>query len=146
LFLALQWGLKVAEKGCMKWNDNIYRCLHEWKLLVNSLSLQPMNLLEIVHLPPTTTLTNEQPYNIFWQEPFPPAIPNQVISDQNLTGQLNNSQLKLTSTIANDVILLNSLVIPPCSVLAGCDNIAAVSWMHKGSVTTDGPVAPLLHL
>ena len=83
---------------------------------------------------------------IFWYTTFPPEIQHQVMSTNNPLRVINNSQLELARAIANDAVLLHSAPQPPWALLTSCDNMMAMSWMRKGVVTMDGPVAMLLHL
>ena len=83
---------------------------------------------------------------ICWCTAFPVSIQNQLISEDNPQGLLNNSELELTGTIAHDAMLLSADPSAVQSVLVGCDNIKAVSWLCKGSLATDGLVALLLDL
>ena len=83
---------------------------------------------------------------IYWHMAFPISIQSQIVLECNPQGPLNNSQFELTSTIAHDSVLLRADLYAAQLVLAGCNNIVAVLWLCKGSLTTDRLVTPLLHL
>ena len=70
--------------------------------------------------------------NIFWKAPFSDQIQQNLVSEENPQGTINNSELELAGTIANNAILLTSLPTKHPSTLASCDNIAAVSWHVHG--------------
>lgn len=87
-----------------------------------------------------------QDHLIFWCEPFPEEIQCQVVPMTNPYGLINNSELELATAIANDAMLLQASPQAPRTITAGCDNVAAVSWMCHGTITTNGPVTVVLHL
>ena len=121
-----------------------------------------MRLAKIVPLPPTyiracntskfgmggiwVSIDQDSGPIIYWHTAFPASIQNQLILEGNPQGLLNNSQLELAGTIAHDAMLLSADPSTAQSVLAGCNNIMAILWLHKGLLTTAGPVMPLLHL
>jgi len=92
-----------------------------------------------------TPLDPQKKEIIIWQHPFPLETQDQAVSEQNLHGHLNNLELELIGIIAHDCILLEALGAPSQTTMAGCDNIAAISWIQKGAITTQGPITPLLH-
>lgn len=79
-----------------------------------------------------------------WQQPFPEAISQDIVSFANPTGKLTNSELELLATIAHHDILVQTADIRERTVFTLTDNMATQAWQSKGSATTTGPVAYLL--
>ena len=82
---------------------------------------------------------------ILWRARFPPEIQSQLVSHSNPNGNVTNSDLELTGSIAQDDVLTSAL--PSVAHLSTCtfsDNTPAVSWKTKGSTSTLGPAAYLL--
>lgn len=90
---------------------------------------------------PASWAPNPTPF--VWRSPFRPDVTANVVSDANPLGQLNNSILELTGTLAHDATLLQAPShCRAISTSTGSDNSAAIGWLAKASVTTDRPIAP----
>jgi hypothetical protein len=83
---------------------------------------------------------------IVWRMPFPSAVTAELVSSSNPSGSINNSMLELVATIAHEAILCAQPSAHPVTILSGSDNTSAVSWLRRASLTTEGPLSPLLHL
>jgi hypothetical protein len=82
---------------------------------------------------------------IIWREPVPQDLQDRLVSDDNPSGDITNSDLELAGT------LLHEHILPPAhlaelSMITGCDNTPAVAWRHKGSNSLSGPSSQLLRL
>ena len=138
-------------------------CLQHWLLLAQSLANRPTFLVDIVPGPPhyvgtcdasgtgmggvwlpTSLAQSATPF--VWRMPFPAAVSEALVSTANPTGTINNSQLELLATIAHEAVLCNRPTPHPLTVLSGSDNTSAVSWLRRASLTTEGPLSPLLLL
>jgi len=164
LFSVLQHALSTASPSQVALRPATKICLRHWKLLASSLADRPTALHDLVPMPPqyvgacdaskagmggiwlpTSWAPNATPF--VWRSPFPPDITANVVSAANPSGQLNNSILELAGTLAHDATLLHAPTqCQAISASAGSDNSAAIGWLAKASVTTDSPVASLLHL
>ena len=99
---------------------------------------EPLALLP----PKSARLTNPT----LWHQPFSKNIQEQVVSYENPTGSITNSDLELAGTIAHDDVLANAVPVTHLTTCQLCDNTPAVAWRTKGSTTTTGPIAYLLQV
>jgi hypothetical protein len=82
---------------------------------------------------------------IVWRAPFPPAVQNKLVSYDNPTGTVTNSDLELAATIAHHHVLeCTGLPTAGESTHTFCDNTPTVAWQTKGSATTTAVTADLL--
>ena len=144
-------------------SDATLFCLRHWLLLARSLADRPTALVDIVPGPPhyvgacdassagmggvwlpTSLAPFATPF--VWRMPFPAAVADALVSSANPTGTINNSQLELLASIAHEAVLCHHPMPHPLTVLSGSDNTSTVSWLRRASVTTEGPLAPLLLL
>jgi hypothetical protein len=82
---------------------------------------------------------------IVWRAPFPDEVKRKLVSFNNPTGTVTNSDLELTATIAHHHVLeATGLPTAGESTHTFCDNTPAVAWQTKGSATTTAVTADLL--
>ena len=82
---------------------------------------------------------------ILWRAEFDKKIQDLLVSTDNPSGSITNSDLELAGAIAHDDILVQALRNP--THISSCtfsDNTPAIAWKTKGSTTTTGPAAYLL--
>jgi hypothetical protein len=85
-----------------------------------------------------------KPY--LWRSPFPAKVTRQLVSTDNPEGRINNSDLELAGSVGQHDILCQLADVADVTVHNCFDNISMVFWQRKGSATTVGPAAYLLHL
>src|SRR5210317_295276 len=83
---------------------------------------------------------------IVWRAPYLPAVQAQVVSDNNPTGSLTNSDLELEGTILHQWVIGKTAPVAGETTYTGCDNTPAVSWRGRGSSTSIKARARLLRL
>ena len=83
---------------------------------------------------------------ILWHLPFPPYIQDALVSWDNPTGSVTNSDLELTASIAHQDVLINTFDLQERTIHTGSDNTPMVFWQSKGSTTTTKAPARLLWL
>ncbi len=83
---------------------------------------------------------------LLWREPFSAAIQQALISYDNPTGTLTNSDLELAGTIMHQAVLADHAVVLGETAHTLCDNTPAVAWRDSGSSTTTAAHAYLLRL
>jgi len=83
---------------------------------------------------------------ILWCTPFPEAICSVLVSVQNPTGTITNSDLKLMGAIAHQDVLATHAPIAETTNALMNDNMAAIHWLCQGSVTSTKAAAYLLCL
>ena len=83
---------------------------------------------------------------ILWRQRFSPQLQSLLVSFDNHTGTISNSDLELAGTIAHDDILANATSVAHLGICGLTDNTPAMAWRRKGSTTTTGPAAYLLQI
>jgi len=81
-----------------------------------------------------------------WRFPFPTSITSQLVSTENPTGAITNSDLELAGSVAHDDILASAVNVTHLTTCGLNDNTPTVAWRQKGSTTTTGPAAYLLQM
>jgi hypothetical protein len=81
----------------------------------------------------------------YWQEPFPVDVQTELVSTQNLTGGITNSDLEQEAAmLAQQLdVIPNHLNVTYATLKTLCDNTPAVSCTWKGAVSSPGPAAYL---
>ena len=83
---------------------------------------------------------------LLWRMPFPPNIQSRLVSTENPTGDLTNSDLEQAGVLAQADV--TNMVFDLCNRMLATlnDNIAAISHNKKGAITSDQGAAYLCHL
>ena len=84
--------------------------------------------------------------SILWRERFPQHVQAALVSFDNPSGTINNSDLELCGNVAHHMVVAQTADVREKTVWTGSDNTANVYWMRKGSTTTTGPPAYLLRI
>jgi hypothetical protein len=83
---------------------------------------------------------------LLWRASWPLSVQQRLVSHDNQTGSVNNSELELTASVAHLDVLAQNVDVREHTVHNLSDNAATVSWQRKGASSTVGPVAYLLCL
>jgi hypothetical protein len=83
---------------------------------------------------------------IVWRFALPTDVTAQLVTFDNPTGTITNSDLELLATIIQKDVLAHAFDVRERTVAVGTDNTPALSWQNKGSVSTTGPAAYLLRM
>ena len=83
---------------------------------------------------------------ILWRARFEPDIVKDLVSFDNPSGQVTNSDLELAATIVQHDIAAHQYDVRERTISSGSDNTPAVAWQSKGSTTTSSAPAYLLRL
>jgi hypothetical protein len=83
---------------------------------------------------------------LLWRTPWPQAIQEHLVSHENPTGDVTNSEFELAASVAQLDVLAQYVDIRQHTVHNLSDNSATVASQRKGASSTVGPVAYLLHL
>jgi hypothetical protein len=81
---------------------------------------------------------------ILWRAKFPVAVSESLVSFDNPTGTISNSDLELHATIMHHDVLVQCADLRERTIHTFHDNTPAVAWQCNGSTTTTGPAAYLL--
>jgi hypothetical protein len=139
----------------------IHDALLDLQHLSATLSSRPTRFAEVLDTPPVAYGTADacaqgmggiwfsaSPTSspVVWRSPFLPDIQQALISDQNPTGSITNSDLELAAQIAHQDILLHYFECREKTISTFTDNVSTRAWHRKGSTTTLGPAAYLLRV
>lgn len=83
---------------------------------------------------------------LLWRAPFPQSMQDEIISTDNPTGTITNSDLELAGPIGHDAVLASEVPTQHLTTCTFTDNLPTVAWRGKGSVITTSPAAYLLQL
>jgi len=90
--------------------------------------------------------TDSQQPAMLWRTPFPAQIRQQLVSAANPVGSITNSDLELLGAIAHQAVLAACHPIAETTNALLNNNMAAIHWLCRGSVTSTKAAAYLLHL
>ena len=163
LFSLLQEALRHEDRHRIPLNQGVHDFLADIQWLLDSVASRPTRLRELVptalacigatdasgsgmggvaFLPhPDGTVVP-----ILWRAPFSQDIQAQLVSWNNPTGSITNSDLELAATIAHQDVVASFADTRERTTGTVTDNTPAESWQQKGSTTTVGPAAHLLRL
>jgi hypothetical protein len=135
--------------------------LRDWQHLAQHLSTHPTHIQSLVPNPPdflgavdasgaglggfwipTPYTTPHKP--IAFRMPFPCHIRNALVSADNPTGSITNSDLELAALAFGAAILRRIHPMPHATLDCGSDNLAAANWCNKGSTSPTKPRAYIL--
>jgi hypothetical protein len=81
-----------------------------------------------------------------WRYPFPTTIQRLMVSVNNPSGTVNNSELELAAIVLSAHIAADISDLPHPTIWCASDNMAAVAWANNGSTSSNSPSAFLLRL
>jgi hypothetical protein len=81
-----------------------------------------------------------------WRADFPEEIKRRLITHENPTGNITNSDLELAATIVHLDMAAHNFPVHLQTLAVLSDNAATVFWQRKGSTTTTKATAYLLRL
>jgi hypothetical protein len=170
LFSHLQAALDTATpKGRMRLSRHVHATVQDFRWLASTLSERPTRLYELVAqepaihgahdaarygmggviFPPPQHMwrnTKAAGHPIVWRERFPPDVANDLVTSDNLTGRITNSDLELAGSLAQHDITAHHYDVRERTTHHATDNINTYSWQRRGSVSTNDVPAYLLRL
>ena len=163
LFSMLQEGLKYQDQDRVRITGAMKDQLDDFEYLAKDLSNRPTSIAELVPdhpvavgphdasglgmggvWLPSVTHSNLDP--TLWRAAFSPDVASELVTYDNPSGSVNNSQLELAGAIAHNDVLQQIVNCSGRTIVPLGDNTAATAWQHKGSATTSGPTAYLLRV
>jgi hypothetical protein len=124
----------------------VHAILKDFRLLAQNVATRPTRLAELVPADRPSTLgahdatasgmegMNFVPMEdgsvdpILWRCPFPPAIASRLVSSDNPTGNITNSELELAGSVAHMDVLSQQYDVQKKTVHNSSDNFATVWW------------------
>jgi hypothetical protein len=155
-FTPLNNVLKAPTKT-IKLNDNCRDAILDTCALIHRLSKRPTHVNELLPNPPSyvayhdasaegaggvwfSLSTDMQP--LLWRITFPRDITDSVISDDNPSGRITNSDLELAAEVlAVGIILVEAQAIKHKTLGTLCDNSPTVGWIDQMASRSMYPTA-----
>ena len=81
---------------------------------------------------------------LVWRQPWPHDIRQAIVSVDNKTSTISNSDLELAAIVCQFAVVAQCSDVRERTLATPSDNTPAISWFSKGSTTTTGPAAYLL--
>jgi hypothetical protein len=158
MFSLLQAAFRHATGGRIPLTDEVHDTLDDIRHLATDLIKCPTHLRKITPQAPTITgacdtakagmggvLFDVTGGPVLWRAPFPADIRAKVVATDSPTGLITNSDLELAGTVAQHNVTAQLGDVRHRTVGTLTDNTPALAWQRKGSTTTTGPAAYLLH-
>jgi len=165
LFSTLQEAFRHPDpaRSRLRLHKHVHDFLEDFRWIANSLAERPTRIAELVpaRTPHTIGACDAagtgmggvhfvpiqgrlQP--ILWRQKFTPAIQTELVSFDNPTGKISNSDLELAGSVAHADIIAQFTDVRERTLQHLYDNTPTVCWQRKGSTTTTGPAAYLLRI
>jgi len=159
LFGILQVPLVRKTKGCIRITWHMRLLLTTFKQLVEDLSSRPTHLLEIIpELPKVVGAMDACGYGLggvyfasghspkVWQHGLPQHIVQQLVSSDNPSGDITNSDLEQAAMVVQLDNIANSYDIRGATISNLMDNTPSLTRHFKGSTTTSGQATYLCQI
>ena len=120
----------------------------DWRRLLQNMKLRPTHVLELVRQPIADVgnmdasgigaggvwMSTSSAYpNTVWRLEWPDEVREQLVSDKNPDGELNNSDLEMAALLLQWLVLEHLAITRHRSALTRCDNTPACSWATRMS-------------
>ena len=158
LFSALQLACNTPEHGRVRISGALRDHIAAFARLASDLSRRPTHLAEIVPQEPTLLGATDaakagmggvyfdpeqSPY--LWRFPFPADVQARLVSADNPTGDITNSDLEHAGLLGQVSLMAVTHDVRYATLTNGTDNTPALSRITKGAVSSAGPAAYLCH-
>ena len=156
LFSALQLALTRSKGNRIRITHSLRQHITAFASLAASLCHRPTHLAEIIPQTPSFLGTTDAAkpgmggvyydhtgQGYVWRAPFPDSVQRRLVSTDNPTGTITNSDLEQAGMLAQLSLIAAQHSLPYATISTGCDNTPAVSRAQKGAVSSDGPAAHL---
>ena len=158
LFSALQLALNRSTDNRVRINANLRSHINAFASLAASLCKRPTHLAEIVPQEPSLLGATDaakagmggvyfdhtgQPF--LWRHPFSQQIQDDLVSKDNPTGTVTNSDLEHAGLLAQVSLMATTHPVRYATLANLSDNTPAVSRVGRGAISSDGPAAHLCH-
>jgi hypothetical protein len=161
LFSHLQFALRTADNKRVRLTPSVQHAVADWLILARSVASRPTHLSELFPGPATFVGAHDASLQgmggvwfppddtspcIAWRWPLPSHLQHRLVTSDNPSGDISNSDLELAGHLAHLHVLADAVPLSGQTIVALGDNQAAVHWQHRRSATSEGPAAFLLRL
>ena len=169
MFGRLQNALTLKGKGRVSLKKGVHQALDDFRWIADDLSTRPTRIAELVPLAPAAeghhdasgagaggvwfpgdSLTPREGWTanqpVIWRVPWPQHIRDKLVSSNNPTGTITNSDLELAGGLIHLDCLAQTFDTRERTVVSKGDNLNTTFWERKGSTSTDSAPAYLLRM
>lgn len=151
---------------------SVHLILTDFRLLLDQIDHRPTRLPELVPLFPTLRGTHDAaghgmggvwipeptavprpplacspaPPPIVWRAPFPPDVQRSLVTFNNPSGTITNSDLELAGSLLHHECAVHCFDVRERTLLSGTDNLGTLFWQRKASAHSQRVPAHLLRL
>ena len=150
LFSALQLALSRTSEGRIRITKALRHHIETFRALAADLAARPTHLAEIVPEEPTLlgttdaakagmggTYFDSQGDSYLWRLPFPQDVQDSLVSSDNPSGVITNSDLEHAGLIAQTAVVASTHNVRYATIANGGDNTPSLSRMQKGAVSSE---------
>ena len=169
MFGRLQNALSLKEKGRVSLKKGVHQALDDFRWLASDLSSRPTRIPELVPLSPIAEGHHDASgagaggvwfpgqqavlrqgwkpgVPILWRLQWPKFITDSIVSSDNPTGAITNSDLELAGGLLHLDCAAQTMDTRERTLLSKGDNLNTTFWERKGSTTTNSVPAYLLRM
>jgi hypothetical protein len=169
MFGRLQNALSLSSKTRVSLKKGVHQALDDFRWIAADLRDRPTRIAEVVPLKPVAdghhdasgagaggvwfpgaTLTSRKGYQpqvpLIWRHKWPAYITTRLVSSDNPTGTISNSDLELAGGLIHLEAAAQCYDVQERTILSRGDNLDTTFWERKGSTTTDSVPAYLPRL
>ena len=169
MFGRLQNAISPKSKTRVDLNKGVHQALDDFRWIARDLTSRPTRIAELIPLSPSAEGHHDasgkgaggvwfpsdtlQPRNgwqadvpVLWRIEWPEYITRRLVSSDNPTGTITNSDLELAGGLIHLEALTQTFDIRERTVVSKGDNLNTTFWERKGSTSTDSAPAYLLRL
>ena len=172
MFSRLQNSLDTTSTTRVTLNKGVHQAIDDFRWLAEDVSARPTRIAKLIPLAPSAEGhhdaagsagtgaggiwfpgDNLKPRKgwkaevpVVWRFKWPACITSRLVSTENPTGTITNSDLELAGGLFQFEALVQAFDVRERTALSKGDNLNTTFWERKGSTTTDSPPAYLLRL
>ena len=172
MFSHMQHALSQPKKTRIALKKGVHQAIQDFTWMLNDISARPTRIAELIPLSASATGCHDasgegaggvwfpheslapraipgtapstQP--IVWRYRWPQDIIDSLVTEDNPTGTISNSDLELAGGLLHLEAIAQNFDVRERTILSKTDNLATLYWQRKGSATTEKSPAYLLRL
>jgi hypothetical protein len=169
MFVRLQNAISLNSKTHVDLSKGVHQALDDFRWIAKDLTSRPTRIAELIPLAPSAeghhdasgkgaggawfpgdTLQPREGWQadipVLWRLELPDYITRLLVTSDNPTGTITNSDLELAGGLIHLEALAQTFDTRERTIVSKGDNLNTTFWERKGSTTTNSPPAYLLRL
>lgn len=169
MFGRLQNALSLQTKARVALKKGVHQALEDFRWLAHDIEARPTRIAELIPLRPAAEGHHDasgagaggawfpgdslvpregwlQNTPVVWQLEWPDSIREKLVSSDNPSGTITNSDLELAGGLLHLDCLAQTFDTRERTIVSKGDNLNTTFWERKGSTTTDSAPAYLLRM